>query len=40
VPPELAKNKNEETATIQAIFDTGALYGTVVASREVTVYRQ
>jgi hypothetical protein len=36
----LKLNGNEETLTIGVTYDTHELYGTVTASREVTVYRE
>jgi len=39
VPENLELNGNEETFTIKVEFDTRELYGRVVGTREVTVYR-
>jgi len=40
VPENLKLSGNEETFTVTVTYDTQELYGTVVGSREVTIYQE
>jgi len=39
VPKDLTLNGNEETFTIEIIFETRTFYGTVTGKRQITVTR-
>jgi len=40
VPNDLKLNGEEETFTVQVLYDTLELYGKVSASRSIMVYRE
>jgi len=39
VPSNLPRNGDQETFTIEVIYDTRELYGTVIGKREITITR-
>jgi len=39
VPKDLTLNGNEETFTIEVVYDTRELYGTVIGKRQITITR-